>query len=95
MTTEIDNPVFQVWNLNDEDLDQIFERPKKGIYMAPARPWAGWFHKALLYSSAVQFCRGKQVVLIATAPEYVGILENQKNLGFLVRTNHEKGNNGD
>jgi hypothetical protein len=86
--------VFQLWHLDDNDLNGIFESTRKGIYMVPARTWTGWFHKALLYSHAVLFAREKNIVLIATAQEYVGILEDQKNLGFLVRTNHEKSNNG-
>lgn len=86
--------VYQVWHLTDEDMDLIMEKPHKGVYMTPARPQTGWFHKALLYAHAVLFVRGEPVILIATAPEFVGILEAQKNLGLLVRINRENPSNG-
>ena len=79
---------YNVTLLTDEDLEGIFDAPKKGIYFLPARTGKGWFHRAVAKSAAMIFVRAdtQSSVLIAVGDEFAKILENHKILGFYVRT---------
>lgn len=85
---DIPTGFYNVSLLTDEDLDQIFENPKQGIYFLPGRSGKGWFHRAVAKSSAMVLLRAdtQNSVLLAIGEPFAQVLEKHKYLGFLVRT---------